>query len=137
MAMVQWELVGNRPAIRVLLCDPHTGRETGRVLLADTGAGSKAAPFELLVDEEDCLLYARKRGHFLRLSGAYAGEFRVYDVNVRIEHLGYLYDIPAVGVSKTPRGFDGIAGFRFLSRFNFGNFGDPERFGLESLWDLA
>jgi hypothetical protein len=27
--------------------------------------------------------------------------------------------------------FDGIACFRFLNRFTYGNFGDPGQFGLE------
>ena len=27
---------------------------------------------------------------------------------------------------------DGIAGFRFLNRFTFGNFGNPSEFGLET-----
>jgi hypothetical protein len=30
-----------------------------------------------------------------------------------------------------PRPFDGIACFRFLNRFTYGNFGDPNQFGLE------
>ena len=30
-----------------------------------------------------------------------------------------------------PPGFEGIASFRFLDRFTFGNFGDPGQFGLE------
>ena len=132
MAIVTWELVRNRPAIRLLLCEPRTGREHSRVLLADTGAGSKIAPFELLLDEEDCLLYSSQVGQMTTLSGAYSGEFRVYDVSIRIDDLSELHGITAVGVDKTPPGFDGIAGFRFLRRFTYGNFGDSGQFGLES-----
>jgi hypothetical protein len=38
----------------------------------------------------------------------------------------------ATAVPPCPAGFDGIADFRFLNRFTYGNFGDPSRFGLET-----
>jgi hypothetical protein len=41
--------------------------------------------------------------------------------------------VPVVGVSSVPRGFDGIACFKFLRRFSYGNFGNPDGFGLEPL----
>jgi hypothetical protein len=34
-------------------------------------------------------------------------------------------------VPAYPVGFGGIACFRFLNRFTYGNFGDPNQFGLE------
>ncbi len=51
--------------------------------------------------------------------------------------------IPALNVSRLaaallipanelPRGLDGIAGFRLLNAFSYGNFRDPKRFGLEA-----
>jgi hypothetical protein len=40
--------------------------------------------------------------------------------------------VRAAAVPAFPAGFDGVAGFRFLNRFTYGNFGDPTRFGLES-----
>jgi hypothetical protein len=36
-----------------------------------------------------------------------------------------------VGVPYPPPDFDGIACFRFLNRFTYGNFGDKNAFGLE------
>jgi hypothetical protein len=38
----------------------------------------------------------------------------------------------AVGVPNAPKGLDGIAGFRFLNRFTYGNFGNALEFGLET-----
>jgi hypothetical protein len=37
----------------------------------------------------------------------------------------------AVAVPVVPEGFQGTAGFRFLNRFDYGNFGNPAQFGLE------
>ena len=45
--------------------------------------------------------------------------------------LGFDADIQTVGLSGRPKGFDGIAGFRVLNRFTYGNFGNPAEFGLE------
>jgi hypothetical protein len=39
--------------------------------------------------------------------------------------------VPAVGVPDPQNDFDGIACFRFLNRFTYGNFGDQGSFGLE------
>jgi hypothetical protein len=39
--------------------------------------------------------------------------------------------IPVVGVAQLPQGFDGIACFKFLNKFRYGNFGDPCCFGLD------
>src|SRR5207249_3053747 len=36
--------------------------------------------------------------------------------------------VPVVGVFRVPPGFDGIAGFRFLNRFHYGNSADPSSF---------
>jgi hypothetical protein len=101
-------------------------------LLADTGAGSKNCAFDLLLDEEDCLLFSFEEGPVARLSGAYSGQFRVYVVRVRVDELNFTARVSAVAVNGTPKGFDGIAGFRFLRRFTYGNFGDADRFGLST-----
>lgn len=66
------------------------------------------------------------------LGGAYTGTFPTYVIRVQLPPLGFDQTIRAVGVPATPAGFDGIAGFPFLNRFTYGNFGDPGRFGLES-----
>lgn len=41
--------------------------------------------------------------------------------------------VAAVPANALPTGLDGIAAFRFLNRFAYGNFGAPEHFGLETL----
>jgi hypothetical protein len=71
-------------------------------------------------------------GH-VQLGGAYRGRFAVYLVRVRIPLVNFDEPVPVVGVSHIPQGFDGIAGFKFLNRFHYGNFGDPNLFGLELL----
>jgi hypothetical protein len=113
------------------LVDPGTGRLIPRTLLADTGAGPKNAIFDLLLDEDDCLLFSTDTGPITRLSGAYSGWFRIYRVSVCIEELNHSIDVNAVAVNQAPHGFDGIAAFRFLNSFMYGNFGDADRFGLE------
>jgi hypothetical protein len=39
--------------------------------------------------------------------------------------------IAGIGIPSPPAGFDGIARFRFLNQFTYGNFGDQGSFGLE------
>jgi hypothetical protein len=65
------------------------------------------------------------------LGGAYTGPFSLYERRVFIPNLGFSKRVRAVGVPTTPPNFDGIAGFRFLSRFTYGNFASKAQFGLE------
>ena len=65
------------------------------------------------------------------LRGAYSGHFPVYLIRVQLPSLQFDDGVPAVAVARVPTGFDGIACFRFLNRFTYGNFGDPGSFGLE------
>jgi hypothetical protein len=95
------------------------------------GAGSCLDPFELILDEGDCRLCGGILYPSLSLGGAYSGLFPVYDTVVRIPALGFAQRFSAVGVPSVPSGFDGIACFRFLNHFTYGNFGDPGQFGLE------
>jgi hypothetical protein len=37
-----------------------------------------------------------------------------------------------VAVPACPEGLDGIVTFPFLNRFTYGNFGNPNQFGLET-----
>jgi hypothetical protein len=53
-------------------------------------------------------------------------------MHVQIPELGFDRLVRAVGISAAPTGFDGIAAFRFLCRFSYGNFGVPGAFGLET-----
>jgi hypothetical protein len=131
MARATWPLHHGRPAIAVHLVVPETERVFERLLLADTGAGSNAAPFELLLDEEDCVNSAQHSGGLVGLSGAYSGEFQTYIVKLRLPDLDVSILTTAVGTDRPPEGFDGIAAFRFLNRFAYGNFGLASQFGLE------
>jgi len=100
-------------------------------LLADTGAGKADAPFELLLDEQDCVLCGAKAVHAVNLGGAYSGSFPCYSLRVDIPSLGFSEKVFVVGIPTPPKMLDGIAGFRFLNRFMYGNFGDTAGFGLE------
>jgi len=131
MARVQWFLHSNRPIVQVVLTMAQGGQPVVRNLLADTGAGKARAGFELLLEENDCLLCGGLTSKAVILGGAYTGAYPVYLVRVQLPHLGFDHHLPTVGVPAAPAGFDGIACFRFLNRFNYGNFADPARFGLE------
>lgn len=100
-----------------------------RTLLADTGAGSKNGSLDLILDEDDCLLCGGTPWQPTNLTGAYAGTFPIYLVRVQVPSLSFDDTLRVVAVPTPVRGFDGLAGFRFLNRY--GNFGDQDAFGLE------
>ena len=131
MPRVQWPLRHGRPCLEVVLTLAAVGQPFPRFLIADTGAGSRTSSFELILDEDDCLLCGGLPGASVTLGGAYIGSFPLYDLPVRLPALGFDQNLRAVGVPSVPAGFDGIACFAFLSRFTYGNFGDPSLFGLE------
>lgn len=133
MPAVRWPLRNGRPMVQVVLALAPGGHPVTRNLLADSGAGSRFAAFELVLDEDDCLLCGGNPDRQVTLGGSYRGSFPLYVLRVRIPVLGFEDDVRAVGVRALPEGFDGIAGFQFLSRFSYGNFGDPNQFGLETL----
>ncbi len=130
MARVTWLLRHGRPSVEIVL-SLASGHPHPRTLLADTGAGSRSAAFELLLDEHDCLLCGGTPDQPVQLGGAYSGSFPTYVLPVRLPALGFDKAVRAVGVPFVPRGLDGIACFGFLNRFTYGNFGDPAQFGLE------
>jgi hypothetical protein len=130
--MIVWPLRNDRPAVEIQL-QLAGGQHVLRWLVADTGAGTRRDTFELILDEDDCLQCGGVYVHTVRLRGAYDGSFPVYVVDVRADSLNFSEPVNVVGVPSTPRGFDGIACFRFLRRFHYGNFGDPDVFGLDAL----
>lgn len=132
MPRVIWPLVRGRPAVQVLLLPTGTGASLQRQLLADTGAASSGAGFEIMLDHTDCLACGGIQATAITLGGAYVGAFPVYFVRVQIPAVGFDRVIRAAGVSYVPQGFDGIAAFPFLNRFTYGNFGDSGQFGLEN-----
>ena len=101
--------------------------------MADTGAGTRQSVFQLILEDNDCLQSGGILMGHVQLGGAYSGSFPVYLVKVRIPLLNFDEPVPVVGVSQVPSGFDGIAGFKFLNRFHYGNFGNPDCFGLDLL----
>lgn len=103
-----------------------------RTLLADTGAGGRRDPFELILDEADCLMCGAKPSASVNLGGSYAGPHSRYGIRVAIPQLNFSRGVFVLGVANTPVGFDGIACFRFLNRFTYGNFGNPGEFALET-----
>jgi hypothetical protein len=117
--------------IEVTLTLASSGQTVVQRLLADTGAGTASAGFELLMDEQDCLLCGGSPSRPVVLGGAYAGSFPIFLLRVQIQSLSFDRFVPVVGVSQCPHGLGGIAGFRFLNRFTYGNFGDVGGFGLE------
>lgn len=129
MPPVSWPLHNRRPSVELALSHVR-GRRRQR-LVADTGAGSDRAPFDLILRAEDCRPDGFEVVARARLSGAYQGWFDVYSVAVRIPRLRFAESVLVVGAPAVPVGFDGIACFKFLNRFHYGNFGDTDRFGLE------
>jgi hypothetical protein len=131
MPRVQWSLSRGRPVVEVFLTLTQTSQLLPRRLLADTGAGSLQAGFDLVLEERDCLLCGGYYDCSLKLGGAYAGVFPAYFLPVRLPAIAFQQNLRVIGVPSVPAGFDGIACFRFLNRFTYGNFGDPSQFGLE------
>jgi len=131
MPRAQWSLHLDQPIIEVNLALAQGGQTVLRRLLADTGAGTATAGFELLMDEHDCLLCGGTPTQPVVLGGAYSGTFPIYLVRVQLPLLSFDRFLPVVGVPGNPHGLDGVACFRFLNQFTYGNFGDPRQFGLE------
>jgi hypothetical protein len=131
MARCCWALHRDQPTVEIVLTLAVTGQPLPRRLLADTGAGARASPFQLVLDEDDCLQCGGTPLNPIRLGGAYSGTFPLYAVRIMLPALGVDEELSVVAVPSTPTGFDGIAGFAFLNRFNYGNFGDAGLLGLE------
>ena len=131
MPRAQWTLMHGSPTIEIVLTLTIGGVKDRRMLIADTGAGRATSAFELLLDVHDCQLCAGKASKMVTLGGAYTGSFPLFVVPIEIPTLGFSRAVAAVALPAPPRGFQGIAGFRFLNRFTYGNFGTASEFGLE------
>jgi hypothetical protein len=135
MPRVTWPLQPNRPIVQVQVVDATSGHMVTRTLLADTGAGGLDAPFEMILRVSDCERYMGLRSSDdVQLGGAIVGTYPIYALRVEIPALSFarMARVVAVPDAACPAGLDGIAGFRFLSSFTYGNFGDRNRFGLET-----
>ena len=136
MPRVTWPLEHDRPVVHVQFVETAAGHRETRMLLADTGAGGLYAPFELIVRASDCQRYMGLRSSDdVALGGAIIGTYPIYAVRVEIPELTVVRRVRVVAVPDTacPAGLDGIACFRFLTSFTYGNFGDRQRFGLEAV----
>jgi hypothetical protein len=132
MPRAQWPLTQGRPSLQIVLTLALDGQASPRTLLADTGAGSRQAAFDLILDEDDCVLCGGIYVLTVPVRGAYTGTFPIYSLRVQLPTLGFAKPVRVAGVPSVPAGFDGIACFSFINRFHYGNFGDPGLFGLES-----
>ena len=131
MPRATWALSRGRPVIEVTLTFAQGGQTVVRCLIADTGAGSLRSGIDILLDEQDCLLCGGTPMKAVTLNGAYVGSFPTYALRLGIPLLATNQTVLAVGLPSPPTAFDGIACFRFLNLFTYGNFGSPGRFGLE------
>jgi hypothetical protein len=132
MPRAQWPLRQGRPALQIVVTLALDGQWSPRTLLADTGAGSRQAGFDLILEEDDCVLCGGIPLSTVTLRGAYAGDFPIYALHVQLPTLGFAKYLRVAGVPSVPAGLEGIACFSFINRFHYGNFGDPGLFGLES-----
>src|SRR5579864_2354598 len=130
---VQFPLLNDRPTIQVSLPRPSGGPDLFRTLIADTGAGTQRSVFQIVLQLSDCLQCGGIPITQVQLTGAYTGSFPLFLVRVRIPRINFDEPVPVVGVMQIPRGFDGIAAFRFLNRFHYGNFANPACVGLDLL----
>lgn len=131
MPRVQWPLRHGRPCVEIMLIRASDGQPQKRWHLADSGAGGAQSGVELLLTPADCAMAGGQPFPSVGLVGAFSGQYAVYMVHVQIPALGLTIWPRVAGVNRVPPGFDGIACFRFLNRFTYGNFGDPNAFGLE------
>lgn len=133
MRRATWLLRDGVPVIEIQLTDPF-GFIHNRTLLADTGAGPSDAPFQVVLSEGDCKLNGSPKVDFVELTGAVLGGFPIYEVFIEITALNVAQLVKAVAVPavQLPEGLDGIAAFRLLNSFTYGNFGNSAEFGLET-----
>jgi hypothetical protein len=84
---------------------------------------------------DDCRLFGLNQVGLVHLVGAYSGDFPLVMVRAAIPALQVARNLIAVAIPSAQMrpGTDGLAGFRFLNSFHYGNFGNPEQFGMEPL----
>ena len=128
-----WPLHDECPIVQVHLRDAATGLTLMRTLLADTGAGKLGSPFELVLSQSDGQRCGERFLGFAGVGGAVSGLFPVHAVHIELPTLGVARQAHTliVPTASLPHGFDGFACFRFLNAFTYGNFGQPDGFGLE------
>ena len=73
-----WLLQNDVPVIEVQLLEPFTGSWVNRILLADTGAGPRFSPFEIVLSHEDIARFSVEESGTVGVSGALHGKFRIH-----------------------------------------------------------
>jgi hypothetical protein len=123
-----------RPVVEAAFVSAGQGRLVRR-LLADTGGGSLRAPFEVILGQTDAAQLPHLPAGSASVGGAFSGQYPTILVLAEVPGLSTLRGVFALLVppAQLPTGLDGIAGFRFLNAFHYGNFGDPGQFGIEAL----
>jgi hypothetical protein len=88
---------------------------------------------DLVLTESDRRQFSAGQEGTLRLGSAFTARFLSFWVPISIPALGFRALCIAVAVpsSRFPVQLQGIACFRFLNRFTYGNFGETDQFGLE------
>lgn len=133
MSGATWSLHDGRfPCVEVEFI-ARDGQILRRKLLADTGCGASDALFDVVLSEADCLSLGAIPIVEESFTGAVSGTFSLYLTEAQIPKLRWQQCVFAVGVPSDmslPTPLDGLASFHFLNQFHYGNFGDPERFGL-------
>src|SRR5712691_5873253 len=101
MPREEWPLWHGRPCVKIVLTLALGGQPLPRTLLADSGAGSLNSKFELILDENDCLLCGGSPLQPINLGGAYTGSFPRYLLAVQIPSLGFTKKLRVVGVRSS------------------------------------
>ena len=130
MPRIEWPVADGRPIVQVEL-ETAQGTSRTRTLLADTGAGTLTSLFDVVLGETDCRACSGRPFGTISLRGAFQGNHLVYMVRLRVAQLKFDRYVRAVAAPSLPPGLDGIAGFRFLSQFTYGNLGGRDTFGSE------
>ncbi len=135
MPRASWLLVAGQPVIQIELQETNSGLTLTRTLLADTGGGSALMPVHLALSVEDVARCGGIFRGYVGAGGAIEGNFKVYAVDTLIPDLNLvsLVNVMAVPAETLPAGLQGIACFRLLNSFTYGNFGNPAEFGLATL----
>lgn len=87
------------------------------------------------MSESDARRFGRRIIGSSAVGGAILGQFPIWSVEIEIAALRLRRQVSALCVPglSLPHKAEGIAAFRFLNAFCYGNFGDASVFGLEAL----
>ena len=135
MPRQSWLLINDSPCIDIQIREPFTGFTQTRTLLADTGAGGRFGPADLILSTSDAAHFGLSQIGVAGASGALDGEFPVFLVDIEMPALRLIRSVRVLSVPAANffPGTQGFACFRFLNTFNYGNGGNPAEFVLETL----